>query len=120
MPASLCGDWRAARVSGVQKTRRHVEGSVLLLGLPLRRRERGPGRLVAAGALDRGRVTMRHRRRLGLHADDAAHVKATPLVLGLKVISNPHRNSFGSRFLDSGSLTEFGELVDCGAAGRQQ
>jgi hypothetical protein len=35
-----------------------------------------------------------------LAVDDAAHVKASPLVLGLKVSSSPHRHScLGSQFL---------------------
>jgi hypothetical protein len=62
----------------VKKMLGHVEGSVPLLGLPLRRRERGADRiaLTAAatmvGALNRGRVTMCRRRRLGLHVASMA------------------------------------------------
>jgi hypothetical protein len=79
---------RLARGAGerpaVQKMRGHVEGSVPLLGLTLRRRERGPGRLAlaaaatAAGGLDRWRVSMRRRRRLGLHAAPVASFPLLP------------------------------------------
>ena len=68
----------------VQQVRGHVEGSVPLLCLPLRRRERGPRRLAlaaaaaAAGGLGRGRVTVRCRRRLGLHAASAASLPLLP------------------------------------------
>jgi hypothetical protein len=68
----------------VKKMLGHVEGSVPLLGLPLRRRERGPDRLaltvaaMATGGLDRGRVTMCRRRRLGLHVTPVASSRLTP------------------------------------------
>ena len=46
--------WRVARDAGerpaVKKMLGHVEGSVPLLGLPLRRRERGPDRLALTAA----------------------------------------------------------------------